>query len=165
MNSRHVSLLSFALGGLLIAACGGGPKSNRAASPTSESTAPAASPEEVPAQDPVDENSWEAFFPKFQAAAASGSAIDVSLLASFEELDKDDFIDQFDIFFSAEMKKVIADSTAASWPESKEEPGVRQIVWSDSTVNEDGEEFESALFLYFKQVDGKWRLFRWMAAG
>ena len=133
---------------------------------TAEPVSLPADPVETVAAKEADESTWEGFFPLFQAAVAMDDQIEVSYFVKIDEgISSEEYLEQFDMYFDAAMKKVIAESTAASWTPSENEEGVYEVMWSETVVDAAGDEYGSALILYFKSFDGKFRLFRWMAAG
>jgi len=163
--TNSLFLLPAALLALVSTACGGSPKPD-APMTTADPVSLPADPVETAATTEADESTWEGFFPLFQAAVAMDDQIEVSYFVKIDEgISSEEYLMQFDMYFDAAMKKVIAESTAASWTPSESEDGVYEVTWSESVVDDAGDEYGSALILYFKSFDGKFRLFRWMAAG
>tara|TARA_R110002096_G_scaffold361075_3_gene554142 strand:- start:35242 stop:35739 length:498 start_codon:yes stop_codon:yes gene_type:complete len=165
MKSMISSYMLPLLLGVSVTACGGSPKPEAVATPAA-STEVAPEPVEPPVAEELDETSWEGFFPLFQAAVATEDEIEVSYFVKIDEgIGSEEYLEQYSMFFNDDMKKTIAESTAASWTVSTSEEGVYQVAWSVNEVDEEGNETGTALILYFKKFDGKYRLFRWMAAG
>lgn len=134
-----------------------------------DETKPAAADDTKPAADETaaaDLGNWESFFGEFQKAAA---AKDGKALAELTQIGEE--IDQgtFDMLSDTFMTQEVLDALAKAEPSSikpKDEDGteVYEFSWSE-TAMVDGEEMGSALFFYFKKVDGKFKLFRLLAAG
>lgn len=146
-----------------VAACGGTTKTKAGPVPAAEPALPTetAAPEEA---DPT--TTWEGFFPVFQRAIAAGDKREVEELIHIGEgLGREEFIEGYDVYFGDELKKVIAESAPGTWTPSQSEEGVYEVAWEETFVDDAGDEYGSALILYFKPFDGKYRLFRWMAAG
>ena len=117
----------------------------------------------------IENETWDAFWSKFQVAVANDDMKTLATLAHFSDwIKEEDFEDEISSFITAELKTVIANTKAAdiSLSEFPEEdlPEYREISWSESSIVE-GEEYGTALFLYFAKIDGQYKLVGSLAAG
>jgi hypothetical protein len=119
-------------------------------------------------QDEVDLAEWEQYWPEFQKAIAAKDLPALRKLTQVgdgnDEIDEGTFTSLGDTFLTAEVLELVAKTDAAKIAVSKSEPDVREFSWSETEMV-DGEEMGTGLFFYFKKVDGKYRLFRLLAAG
>ncbi len=161
---------------LLVALCTGAfscaKKGNHVDSPPAEATTPAtttasatidAAAQAAPA---TMEASWTDYFEAFKSAAA---ARDLKALAPLTLIGADISQETFDglaaNFLTDPVLAQLAKTDAGSIEPSNEEgEAVYEFSWSETYIVDD-EELGSGLYFYFKKVDGKFKLFRLLAAG
>lgn len=119
----------------------------------------------------IDENAWESFWTDFQAAVANSDIDKIKSMAIWNEtFNEKDFDEMSDFYFSEAMKKLIASTSAGAVEKTEAVDSYaqegRQVVLSESGYDEEeGIEYESALFLYFGKIEEKYGLVMFMAAG
>ena len=128
-------------------------------------------PQQQTTEQPQNEttNTWADFWTTFQQAVAENDKDKIAEYVIFETpLTQANFNEQFEMYFSPEMRELIAQTKAAAVPKNLDGAvtgeDVRNLVLSESGI-EDGVEYESALILYFGKVEGRYGLVMWMAAG
>ncbi len=148
-------------------------KESNSASPTAESdAAPASGDTGAAAVAGVDHGVWELYWPEFKKAALAKDMKALRALTAVgeedDQIDEGTFADLGDMFLSNEVIETLAKTDAASISVNHEGDDdsieIREFSWSE-TAMVDGEEMGSGLFFYFKKIDGKYRLFRLLAAG
>ncbi len=122
-------------------------------------------------KDDSNKDDWAAFWQKFQEAVKSGDVAAIKQTAIWNEaFDEKGFDEMQQYFFTPEMVKLIGKTAAEDVPqtESVEEYATSGKEISLAETGYDEEEditYESALFLYFGKINGKYGLVMWMAAG
>lgn len=184
MTSNIRTVLFLSVVGLAAVSCSKKDKAEKTPATTPATTEAPAKPQEavvsidaaaavadVPVeakQDAVDLAEWEQYWPEFQKAVAGKDLAALRILTQVgdgnDEIDEGTFTSLGDTFLTAEVLELVAKTDAAKVVANESEPDVREFSWSETEMV-DGEEMGSGLFFYFKKVDGKYRLFRLLAAG
>lgn len=130
--------------------------------------ATAAEPTAAAAGD-VDLGNWDQYWPEFKKAATAKDMEALKALTEIGgEIDQGTFDMLGDSFLTKEVMETLAKTDAAGVKAQDGTEGtaeeIREFSWSE-TAMVDGEEMGSGLFFYFKKIDGKYKLFRLLAAG
>ena len=125
--------------------------------------------EEVATPSTNDDFTWEGYWIKFQMAVANNDKEAIAEMTEFGNLlSRSDFDDYYDIYFSQEMKEIIANTKAADVPlvdDAMEFPEGRVISHEETGYDEEGNEMGSAIMLYFGKKDDAFKLLMFFAAG
>ncbi len=123
----------------------------------------------APAPAAPDHGTWEAFWPDFQKAALAKDRAALRTVTYIGgEIDEALFEELVTVFLNDEMLGVIERADAGEVGVTEGTPGgddeLREINFTSATTR-DGGDVEFAVFFYFKKIDGKYKLFRILAAG
>ena len=127
-------------------------------------------PAVTPTVAPIDYGDWAQYWPAFQQAALAGDReAMLALTDTHGEISAETVRgDLFTTYLSPQVLEVVKKSSAADLKLIEGTAGaadeVREVSFSKTAIVE-GEEMGSGLFLHFKRVDGKFKLFRLIAAG
>lgn len=182
LKSTLRSILFLSLFGLVALGCS---KTDEAAgkpvAATTESAAvePEPKPTTAPAIDAAsakvegaaeaDHGVWEQYWPEFRKAASVKDMDALRALTAVgdgnDQIDEGTFESLGDMFLTKEVIDTLVKTDATGATVTKEDDvEIHEFSWSE-TAMVDGEEMGSGLFFYFKKIDGKYRLFRLLAAG
>ncbi len=125
----------------------------------------------IPSEKPQSEDEeWIEYWTTFQAAAASKDFAKLKEMVHFSEVfTKKEFDDYIDVYLSEEVTALITKTEANTMP-LKDDTGhgddVREFSWYESSYDEEeGIEYESGLYFYFKKIENQYKLFALLAAG
>lgn len=124
-----------------------------------------AEPAEVSAEQ-SEEQQWATFWTGFQGAVASGDA--AALDAFLDDEMKSEFASMREMYLSEGMVALIANTPAAELKLTDNIHGLEEGEMAYEIVYNEGDpadDMGSAMFFYFKKIDGEFRLFATLAAG